>query len=160
MPIKLSSISILLKEDIQEIVLQYNTNKLKDSENLCVLYSPQNICIGFKIQSSSLGKFQSVGQYTKQMRFYGKYLTPYNNYPSFSPEEETLLFNTMCRVLGKEHVNYYKSFSNAITSSPNTNIQFVNIGRSPGTHCTTSPGCGDKMNMSVSHKLSARWLPI
>jgi len=47
-----------------------------------------------------------------------KYLVSYCNIPSFSKEEEMLLFDVMCFVLGKQNVKYYETYGDAKEESP------------------------------------------
>jgi hypothetical protein len=47
-----------------------------------------------------------------------KYLVSYCNIPSFSKEEEILLFDVMCFVLGKQNVKYYETYGEAKEESP------------------------------------------
>ena len=164
MPIKITSPSIISEQDIEDIVYQYNQNKLVNWEEITALYTREEIFCGFKLQQSPLVKRGIyVENEFKQIRFYGKYLTAYNNYPPFTAEEEQLLFTIMRIVLGKENVNYYKTFSSAVSCSPTTNITLINIKKSPApaaaTQLSNSPAqC--LTNVSVSPKVITRWLPI
>jgi len=161
MPIKITSPSIISEQDIEDIVYQYNQNKPIKLEEIKALYTKDLTFCGFKLQQST---FARHGVYVenefKQIRFYGKYLTAYNNYPPFTAEEEQLLFTVMRIVLGKENVNYYKTFSSAVSYSPTTNITLINIKKSPAaTQLSNSPAqC--LTNVSVSPKVITRWLPI
>jgi len=128
MPIKLYSLSILSNENINEIVFQYNNSKLIEWEHMRSMFTLHNEFYGFQIQSTkNYPQFSQDNNNCKQIRIYRKYLTAYNNYPAFLTEEELLLFSVMSLVLGKENVKYYKSFSSALSTSPNTNVNFINI---------------------------------
>jgi hypothetical protein len=160
MPIKITSLSIISNEDIEDIIYNYNKNKPVNWEELRALYTKELTLCGFKLQQSTFAKRSTyVENEFKQIRFYGKYLTAYNNYPPFTAEEEQLLFTVMRIILGKDNVNYYKTFSSAVSYSPTTNITLINIKKSPAAQLSSSPSqC--LTNVSVSPKVITRWLPI
>ena len=82
---------------------------------------------GLRIASSKPNYSYSNGTY-KYMRWQMKTLSSMYNYPSFSIEEEVLLFRIMRVVMGKENVSYYRTYDQAIKHSPSFNhITFSNL---------------------------------
>jgi hypothetical protein len=67
-----------------------------------------------------------------------KYLVNYCNIPSFTLDEEILLFKTMSFVLGKENVAYYDTFGDAKKDSPSI-IENYLIKKSPKRSIAYSP---------------------
>ena len=154
--------SILTKQNIDEIVFQYNNSKPIEWESIHSVFSLQNIFCGFSIKSTkAYSVFILENNNCRQIKIYKKYLTAFNNYPSLLIEEELLLFSIMCLVLGKENVKYYKSFSSALSTSPNTNVSFINIKKSPVSDLTSSHLlCSSNSKMTTSPKIFNRCLPI
>ena len=132
MPIKISSVDLLTKENINDIVCYYNSYRPKESEPIeFVEYNhksglskynkhQETSIYGFRIPSSQPNHTYSNGAY-KYMRWQMKTLASLYNYPPFSPEEELLLFRIIGFVLGKEHVTYYRTYDQAIKHSPSFN---------------------------------------
>jgi hypothetical protein len=145
MPIKVSTIDLITKENIRAIVHYYNTNLPKGFEpiefveyknNSVVMPSTDDIrpmYYGFRIPSSSqTNHIYSNGTY-KHMRWQRKTLVSIYNFPPFSQEEEIWLFRTIGFVLGKEHVSYYRAYNEAIKHSPSFNHTVFSdlLSRSP-----------------------------
>jgi len=152
MPIKVSSIDLITKENIQDMIYYYNNFRPHDFEPIeMVEYkdptrilveirmetshygqrreAPQQLTskvasppekFGLRIASSKPNYSYSNGTY-KYMRWQMKTLSSMYNYPSFSIEEEILLFRIMMFVLGKENVSYYRTYDQAIKHSPSFN---------------------------------------
>ena len=129
MPIKISSIDLLTKENIHDIVCYYNSYRSKELEPIeFVEYNQksrlakhqESSIYGFRILSSQPNRTYSNGVY-KYMRWQMKTLTSLYNYPPFYHEEELLLFRIIGFVMGKEHVTYYRTYDQAIKHSPSFN---------------------------------------
>jgi hypothetical protein len=112
MPIKLVSQEMTVF-GIDDIIQYYNYLRPDGSEPIEYLHSKDG---GYQILCSDRNNVFH-GQY-KQLRWQRKILISYYNYPSFSIEEELLLYNMMRYVLGKENVSYYLSYDQAIKHSP------------------------------------------
>ena len=67
-----------------------------------------------------------------------KYLVGYCNIPTFTIEEEILLFKTMSFVLGKENVAYYDTYGDAKKESPSI-LENLLIQKSPKRSIAYSP---------------------
>lgn len=142
MPIKVTKSRINLDE-IRLIIDYYNTNKSENEAFLAYLPCKEG---GFKLDISIdefLGKYKRYGcQHTpiKQLRWNRNILVSYYNYPGFSPEEESRLFNAMSVVLGRENVIHFETFSAALLASPS-----VRIRSSPGFYRSMSLGNLDSL---------------
>lgn len=112
MPIKVTSQEMTTKY-IEDIIEYYNYSRPAGSEPIEYLQCKGG---GYKILCSNKQHYAN-GKY-KQIRWQRKILISFYNYPSFSIEEELLLYNMMKFVLGKENVSYYLSYDQAIKHSP------------------------------------------
>ena len=128
MTIKLSSVSIIKEEDIPYIVNYYNSNKPEEADEILPNYNRENRLSGFDIDDAKTAKYHNVRisiSPMKKIRFSGKYLVSYNNHRPFEKDEEILLYQALSFVLGKENVNHYKSYSDAILCSPSYTVSFM-----------------------------------
>jgi len=100
MPIKLL-LKEIEKEELEQILHYYNSNKLDNEEPLELL----NRCEGgFQIKISYMKNYQArANDKIKQVRWKSGYLIS-NPYISFKYEEEKLLFDSLVYVLGKDKV--------------------------------------------------------
>lgn len=120
MPIKIA-VNRITSEEIKEILNYYNSHKQIDDANLEYLNCNEG---GFKltlpikeyVKKYTRNGFQII--HSKQMRWHFNLLVAYYNHPSFNKNEEELLYISMQRVLGRENVKWYDSYSSAITKSP------------------------------------------
>lgn len=145
MPIKVSSVDLITKENIEDIIQYYNNFRPRDLEPIeMVEYKdPTRILgdirmetshYGLRIASSKPNHSYSNGTY-KYMRWQMKTLSSMYNYPAFSIEEEILLFKIIRFVMGKENVFYYRTYDQAIKHSPSFNhITFSNLLTSSPRH--------------------------
>lgn len=137
MPIKVA-VRRITSEELKEILRYYNNNRLCPEKDAPLELLPCREG-GFQIANREL-QIKWFHHRIKQLRWNYNILVTYHNHLSFSKEEERLLYGAMRHVLGRENVQWYHSYSDAITSSPNfhvlqktpTKIQ-INLRRSPGT---------------------------
>lgn len=104
MPIKIYTEKISF-ENLQKIINYYNEKKEPNSPKIHYLNCGNG---GFIIYDKKI----------KQMRWYYHVLVGYYNYPTFTMEEEYLLYQAMQNTLGTENVTFYNSCSDAIAKSP------------------------------------------
>jgi len=127
MTIKIA-VSSISNSELEDILFHYNAMKPANSGVLEKLHCREG---GFKIIPFAVGivpeihKNPVMNQYeieirkTRELRWNaGKYLVGYCNIPTFSKEEEILLFKTMQFILGKEKVEYYETYGDAKKDSP------------------------------------------
>jgi hypothetical protein len=112
MPIKVSTIDLVTKENIRAIVHYYNANLPKGFEPIEFVEYKNNSLVGsnhddvgstyygFRIPSTQTNPTYSNGMY-KHMRWQRKTLVSIYNFPPFSQEEEIWLFRTMGFVWAK-----------------------------------------------------------
>lgn len=112
MPIKVAFLEMKLTY-IPDIIEYYNYLRPDGSDPIEYLDCKEG---GYQILCSDK-KNVFYGKY-KQLRWHRKILISYYNYPSFTIEEELLLYNMMRYALGKENVAYYLSYDQAIKHSP------------------------------------------
>jgi hypothetical protein len=130
MPIKVTSIELITKENLKTIVQHYNLYKPCEFENIEFIEYKNKVNVvnekislnyGFRIPCSRPNFSYSNGTH-KYMRWHIKTLSSIYNYPPFLPEEEVLLFRILRFVIGKEHVTYFRTYDQAIKNSPNFDI--------------------------------------
>jgi len=80
-----------------------------------------------------------------------KYLVGYCNIPTFTVEEEILLFKTMRFVLGKENVAYFETFGDAKKDSPSI-VENLLVPKGPMQFLTYSPPTNSFISR-ISNKL-------
>ena len=118
---------------IEDIIFHFNHMKSKHIGTLESLQKPEG---GFKLVPLSpantakkhiskttknpfMEKLELEQRIPREFRWnQQKYLVSYCNIPSFSKEEEMLLFDVMCFVLGKQNVKYYETYGDAKEESP------------------------------------------
>ena len=141
MPIKVTSIELITKENLESTVHFYNLYKPCEFENIEFIEYKNKIYVenekillnyGFRIPSSRPNLSYSNGTY-KYMRWHVKTLSTIYKYPPFLPDEEVLLFRILRFVIGKEHVTYFRTYDQAIKNSPSfdTNIFSKLLSKSP-----------------------------
>jgi len=122
MPIKISSVDLLTRQNMDDIVNYYNNYITKEDPPIEYFeYIPnsweKHVIRGFRIQSANPNFMYREGAY-RYMRWQHRTLTAIYNYLPFSSAEETRLFRTMGFVLGKEHVSFYETYNQAVKHSP------------------------------------------
>ena len=149
MTIKIAIPSTSIKEvEIEDILFHYNTMKPSNFGNLERLICREG---GFRIvpleantvpelhKNPFINQFEMEKRRARELRWnQKKYLVSYCNIPTFTVEEEILLFKTMSFVLGKENVAYYDTFGDAKKESPSI-IENLLIKRSPKRSIAYSP---------------------
>lgn len=141
------STSISNKE-LEDILFHYNSMKPIDTGILEILLCREG---GFKIISPLkhtpyenhnnhyMNQIAIEQRKDHELRWnQKKYLVGYCNIPTFSQEEEMLLFKTMRFVLGKENVEYYDTYGDAKKESPSI-LENLLIKRSPKRTLSCSP---------------------
>jgi hypothetical protein len=134
MPIKVTLPQDTILEEIVNVANEYNSRKDVSMPRIELLHGTEG---GFKIRVENLTAYylQSYVEYTyKQMRWKKNVLISFYNYPGFSLEEETLLFQSMRQIYGKENVLYFPSYGHALANSPSTTAtisQYIKISPKP-----------------------------
>ena len=149
MTIKIAIPSTSIKEvEIEDILFHYNTMKPSNFGNLEKLICREG---GFKItpkeantspvfhKNPVMNQFEIEKRRARELRWnQKKYLVGYCNIPTFTIEEEILLFKTMSFVLGKENVAYYDTYGDAKKESPSI-LENLLIQKSPKRSIAYSP---------------------
>ena len=156
MTIKIAIPSTSIKEaEIEDILFHYNAMKPSNFGNLERLICREG---GFKTipnaantvpvihKNPVMNQFEMEQRRGRELRWnQKKYLVGYCNIPTFTIEEEILLFKTMSFVLGKENVAYYDTYGDAKKESPSV-IENLLIKRSPKRSIAHSPPTATHIN--------------
>lgn len=94
-------VPIIVYDDLQKILNHYNATKSIDEEPLELLDRCEG---GFQIVIPHMKGIKcDANRKIKQLRWNKRYLDSYN-YINFTEKELTLLYNSLCKVLGKNNV--------------------------------------------------------
>jgi hypothetical protein len=89
------------KDEYDKVLNYYNSNKSEGEQPLEKLDRCEG---GFMIKKENSSSFCDENDKIKQLRWSRKFLVPYKNYSSFSNDEETLLFQSLIHVFGKDNI--------------------------------------------------------
>jgi hypothetical protein len=105
-----------LSQDILRTVLFYYNTHCNPDQELKLLDKPSYI--SFVLESYSRKP-------PKQIRKHGDMLTNVFNIRGFDPDDELLLYQSLCYALGNKSVRYYPSLSTALENSPTVQISLT-----------------------------------
>jgi hypothetical protein len=116
----------LTRENYEDTISFWNTNKVSGMGNLQILNSRNGGFQTYSVDSNNKIIFKSI----HQLHWYSHYLVTFTTCPGFSEEEEFLLFKSLCFSIGRDRVLYYESFSSAYLCSPKINY-IEDVNKSP-----------------------------
>ena len=122
MPIKITTTDFITEMNMKDVVSYYNTymkmtcNDMNSVIELIEYKNGTKINYGFCIKSTEHKNIYINYEY-KYMRWENKTLVALINYPSFSHEDEYILYKIMRFTIGKEQVTYYSSYEQTLLAN-------------------------------------------